>query len=162
MPTTYAPLTEEICAFSESFVHKDQPYETALAIMHGVFAHLKYERGVTNVNTTAPEVLKLGCGVCQDFSHLMLAACRCQMLLARYVSGYLYNNGFSTATHAWVDVYIPDRGWVSLDPTHDCEQNERYVRVAVGRDYADVPPTRGVFVGNAKEEMEVAVTVEAF
>jgi transglutaminase-like putative cysteine protease len=162
MPTSYAPLTAEIRAFSETFAQPAQPYETALAIMHGVYQRIKYEKGVTTVNTTAPEALQLGSGVCQDFAHLMLAACRSQKLLARYVSGYLFSNGYSTATHAWVDVYIPAKGWVSLDPTHDCEQTENYVRVAVGRDYSDVPPTRGVFVGNAREEMEVTVAVRSF
>ena len=160
MPTDYVPLTEDIKAFSAGFGQDGLPYETALAVMHGIYESMKYASGVTNVHTTAPEALALGCGVCQDFTHLMLAACRSRQLMARYVSGYLYNNGFSTATHAWVDVYIPGKGWVSFDPTHNCEQNERYVRIAVGRDYADVPPTRGVFVGNAKEEMEVVVKVQ--
>jgi transglutaminase-like putative cysteine protease len=160
MPTPFAPLTEEIKAFAGSFSQTD-PFETAMASMHGVFGRLKYEKGVTTVNTTAPEALKLGRGVCQDFSHLMLAVCRSQGLLARYVSGYLFNHGDSTATHAWVDVFIPGKGWVSFDPTHNREQTEQYVRVAVGRDYADVPPTRGVFLGNAKEEMEVIVNVQA-
>jgi transglutaminase-like putative cysteine protease len=77
------------------------------------------------------------------------------------VSGYLYNNGHTAASHAWVDVLTPNRGWVSLDPTHDTEQTGQYVRVAVGRDYADVPPTRGIFKGNAKEKMDVAVSVKA-
>jgi transglutaminase-like putative cysteine protease len=86
-------------------------------------------------------------------------ACRSAGLAARYVSGYLYNGEQTAASHAWVDVHIPGRGWLSLDPTHNCEQSGRYVRVAIGRDYADVPPTRGVFKGNAKETMAVAVSV---
>jgi len=162
MPTTYAPFTDQITAFASAFIRPGQPYETTLAVMHAVFDLVKYEKGATTVNTTASEAMALKRGVCQDFSHLMLAACRSQMLPARYVSGYLFNNGYSTATHAWVDVFLPERGWVSFDPTHNREQTEHYVRVAVGRDYADVSPTRGVFVGNAKEEMEVHVAVESF
>ena len=162
MPTVYTPSTAEINAFASALTVKGHPYETALAVMQGVFAQLKYEKGTTTVNTNAAEAMALGRGVCQDFSHLMLAACRSQLLPARYVSGYLFNNGYSTATHAWVDVYISERGWVSFDPTHNREQTEHYVRVAVGRDYADVPPTRGVFVGNAREEMDVQVAVEGF
>ncbi len=100
-------------------------------------------------------------GVCQDFTHVMLAACRSQGLAARYVSGYLYNNGHTAASHAWVDVYLPGQGWASLDPTHNRAQTEQYVRVAIGRDYADVPPTRGVFKGKAKETLEVKVYVTA-
>jgi len=114
------------------------------------------------VKTTADKALSLGRGVCQDFSHIMLAACRTQMLPARYVSGYLFNNGHTAASHAWVDVLTPERGWISLDPTHNREQTGQYVRVAVGRDYADVPPTRGIFKGNAREKMDVKVSVTAF
>jgi transglutaminase-like putative cysteine protease len=89
----------------------------------------------------------------------MLAACRRAGIPSRYVSGYLYDphGQGEVASHAWVDVLDTERGWVSLDPTHDREQTEAYVRVAVGRDYADVPPTRGVFRGNATETLEVAV-----
>jgi len=130
-------------------------------LMHHIYATLKYEKGATDVTTTAEEALMLGRGVCQDFSHLMLAACRTQKIPARYVSGYLYNNGHSAASHAWVDVYLLGEGWLSLDPTHNCEQGAEYVRVAVGRDYADVPPTRGIFVGNSKETMDVKVIVNA-
>ena len=95
---------------------------------------------------------------------MLLSACRCRGIPARYVSGYLYDPQFfgdGAATHAWVDVFAPEGSWVSLDPTHNCEQNERYVRVAVGRDYADVPPTRGVYKGNAKEALAVKVKVQA-
>jgi transglutaminase-like putative cysteine protease len=99
--------------------------------------------------------------VCQDFTHIMLAAFRSQGLPARYVSGYLYNNGHTAASHAWVDVHVPGQGWLSLDPTHNRPQTGQYVRVALGRDYADVPPTRGVFKGPGKETLEVKVTVTA-
>lgn len=80
----------------------------------------------------------------------------------RYVSGYLFDpgaTGGASASHAWVDVYDPVRGWVSLDPTHDTEHTEHYVRVAVDRDYADVPPTRGVYRGSANETLDVDVRI---
>jgi transglutaminase-like putative cysteine protease len=160
-PTAYAPHTAELNGFSVSLRSED-PLETALAIMRALHATIIYEKGATDVKTTADKALALGRGVCQDFSHIMLAACRTQMLPARYVSGYLYNNGHTAASHAWVDVLIPGRGWISLDPTHNREQTGQYVRVAVGRDYADVPPTRGIFKGNAKEKMDVNVSVTAF
>ena len=91
----------------------------------------------------------------------MLAACRRAGIPSRYVSGYLYDplGQGEVASHAWVDVLDAERGWVSIDPTHDREQTEAYVRVAVGRDYADVPPTRGVFKGTAEETLEVAVRI---
>ena len=161
LETTYAPMSNDIAQFAASQTVNGNPRATALALMHHIYATLKYEKGATDVTTTAEEALMLGRGVCQDFSHLMLAACRIQKIPARYVSGYLYNNGHSAASHAWVDVYLASEGWLSLDPTHNCEQGAEYVRVAVGRDYADVPPTRGIFVGNAKETMEVKVVVNA-
>ena len=160
-PTVYAPHTAELISFSYA-LRSDHPVETAFAIMRALRATLAYEKGATDVKTTADQALSLGRGVCQDFSHIMLSACRTQGLPARYVSGYLYNNGHTAASHAWVDVLIPGRGWISLDPTHNREQTSQYVRVAVGRDYADVPPTRGIFKGNAKEKMDVKVSVTAF
>lgn len=163
-PTIYAPADEAICRFAGPHVVDGDPLGTARALMEAIFRSVKYERGATDVKTTADDVIRLGRGVCQDFAHLMIAACRCQGIPARYVSGYLYDPAFfgdSAATHAWVDVFIPGQGWVSLDPTHNCEQNERYVRVAIGRDYADAPPTRGVFKGNARETLDVRVVIRS-
>jgi len=135
----------------------------ATALMGAVGDALVYERGATSVQTPAPEVLALGRGVCQDFAHVLIAACRCAGIPARYVSGYLYDDALADehgASHAWVDVYDDGgRGWVPLDPTHGREQDETYVRVAVGRDYVDVPPTRGVFKGAAEEALAVQVSV---
>jgi transglutaminase-like putative cysteine protease len=161
-PTAYAPHTSDLTAFADSHRDLNDPVVTAHALMHAIHDTLAYEKGATDVRTTAAEALSLGRGVCQDFSHIMLAACRVQSIPGRYVSGYLYNNGHTAASHSWVDVLLPERGWVSLDPTHDREQTAQYVRVAVGRDYADVPPTRGIFKGNAKEKMEVAVSVKVY
>jgi len=161
-PTDYAPHTSNLVGFSASYKFMDDPLGTALALMHAIHDMLTYEKGATDVKTTADKALALGRGVCQDFSHIMLAACRIQALPARYVSGYLYNNGNTAASHSWVDVLVPGRGWVSLDPTHNREQTGQYVRVGVGRDYADVPPTRGIFKGKAKEKMDVEVVVMAY
>jgi transglutaminase-like putative cysteine protease len=158
-PTAYAPFTANITQFAAAHAVPGDPAATAMALRQALFTSLKYEKGATDVTTTADTALDLGRGVCQDFSHIMLAACRSQGLPARYVSGYLYNNGHSAASHAWVDVHLAGREWLSLDPTHDCTQTAEYVRVAIGRDYADVPPTRGVFKGNAKEKMDVKVTI---
>ncbi len=177
-PTKYAPIDEQMSEFAAPHVVPDDQVATAWSLMRALFASLTYTRGATDVKTTAPEALKLGRGVCQDFAHIMLAACRSVGLPARYVSGYLYNPrptgtgplvpidtieiaGNNAASHAWVDVFAEGRGWISLDPTHDCEQTSDYVRVAVGRDYADVPPTRGVYKGKANEKLEVNVSVRA-
>jgi transglutaminase-like putative cysteine protease len=133
-------------------------------VMQRVRGLLVYETGATNVMTRADSALALGRGVCQDFAHVMLAACRRAGIPSRYVSGYLYDpqkENEVVETHAWVDVLDSERGWVSLDPTHDREQNEEYVRVAVGRDYGDVPPTRGVWKGTTEETLDVAVRIAA-
>jgi len=156
-PTYYAPHAPNLIDLSASHKIGESPLETALSFMHVIHDTMKYEKGATDVDTTADKALTLGRGVCQDFSHIMLAACRVQSVPARYVSGYLYNNGETAASHSWVDVFVPGHGWVSLDPTHNREQTGQYVRVAVGRDYEDVPPTRGIFKGNEKEKMEVDV-----
>jgi transglutaminase-like putative cysteine protease len=162
-PTNYAPFAEDILAFAAPHVVAHDLHATALALMQAVYQSLTYERGVTDVTTTADQALELKHGVCQDFAHLLLAACRSQGLAARYVSGYLYTPGntISAASHAWVDVCLPGRGWLALDPTHNNPQTPYYVRVAVGRDYADVPPTRGVYKGSAKEALDVVVAVTA-
>lgn len=160
-PTGYAPFSDALLALSAYAEGNGSEAERATQVMQRVRALLVYEPGATNVMTRADSALELGRGVCQDFAHVMLAACRRAGIPARYVSGYLYDplGQGDVASHAWVDVLDAERGWVSLDPTHDREQTEAYVRVAVGRDYADVPPTRGVFRGAAEETLEVAVRI---
>ena len=161
-PTQYAPEHELIHTLAEASVVVGNKLASAHALMRAVHQAIRYERGATSVTTTADEALQIGKGVCQDYAHVMLAACRLSGLPARYVSGYLYSpNAPEMASHAWVDVFVTDYGWRSLDPTHNCPQDDRYVRVATGRDYADVPPTRGMYKGNAKEKMEVHVMVSA-
>jgi len=161
-PSPRAPFTDEIRAFAAACQVAGDPDATMKYIVEAVRARLRYEPGATDVETDAAEALSHGRGVCQDFAHLALAACRLGGLPARYVSGYVYAPGHASAaaSHAWVDVFVAGRGWVSIDPTHDTAQTPRHVRVAVGRDYADVPPTRGVYKGNAGEELDVTVEVE--
>lgn len=161
MPTTYAPFHERLIAFAAAQAVRDAPRDTALRLMAAVRGALRYEKGATDVKTTADQALERGRGVCQDFAHVLIAACRSRGIPARYVSGYLYNRGAEAASHAWVDVRLPGEGWFSLDPTHGVAQTSQYVRVAVGRDYADVSPTRGVYKGDAQETLAVEVSVEA-
>jgi transglutaminase-like putative cysteine protease len=161
-PTSYVALDGGARLLASTQAGSGTAAEQARALMRIVHSTLVYERGATSVQTRVDEVLSLGRGVCQDFAHVLIAACRCNGIPARYVSGYVHDptlDGVEAASHAWVDVYDPQRGWISLDPTHDREQNERYVRVAVGRDYADVPPTRGVFKGHTEETLSVKVDV---
>lgn len=162
-PTRYAPHAESMRAFAAPHIAPGDAFGTAMRVMQVIHGEMTYRPGATDVSTSALEVLELRAGVCQDFAHLMLSLCRGADIPARYVSGYLYgpDHADDAASHAWVDVFVPGRGWISLDPTHNTPQTERYVRLGVGRDYADVPPTRGTYKGTAKESLEVQVTMTA-
>ncbi|MFN0083852.1 MAG: transglutaminase domain-containing protein [Blastocatellia bacterium] len=163
--TPYTPEDETLQALAGpalfgAAMSGDAAVAAARELMHEVNRAIRYEKGATTVKTTAAEALTIGRGVCQDYAHVMIAAARSAGLPARYVSGYLHSpDAPEMASHAWVDVFVRGVGWFSLDPTHDCAQDARHVRVAVGRDYADVPPTRGVYKGKAEEKMDVVVSV---
>jgi len=119
-----------------------------------------YDRAATNVYSAVDEVLALRAGVCQDFAHLFIAVARAMGVPARYVSGYIHLAGDMSATaasHAWAEGWVPGRGWVGYDATRPVRASERHVRLAVGRDYSDAAPTRGVYVGSATGKMEVKV-----
>ena len=119
-----------------------------------------YDRTVTNVYSTVDQVLELKAGVCQDFAHLLVAVARAMGVPARYVSGYIHAPGegsASGASHAWAEAWVPGRGWVGFDATHPVEASLDHVRIAVGRDYRDAAPTRGVYVGSAVGPMRVRV-----
>jgi transglutaminase-like putative cysteine protease len=120
---------------------------------------LKYEKKVTSARTPLSEALALGRGVCQDFAHLFLGACRGVGIPARYVSGYINGPG-ELATHAWCQVWCGHAGWIDVDPTRGTFADDNYVTTAVGRDFFDVPPNRGVWKGQADEVITVTVQVE--
>ncbi|HVU01866.1 MAG TPA: transglutaminase family protein [Polyangiaceae bacterium] len=122
---------------------------------------LDYKKGVTHAGSTVGEALDQRAGVCQDFSHLGISLLRLAGIPARYVSGYLYRSDLpEVETHAWCEAFLPSVGWVGLDPTHGELVGERHVAIAVGRSYADVPPNRGVYRGDAEEKIAVAVAIE--
>jgi transglutaminase-like putative cysteine protease len=134
-------------------------WQAALALMGFVHGTLKYEPNSTNAHTHAREVLRDKRGVCQDFAHVLIGLCRVLKIPALYVSGYLATEAAS-ATHAWVEVLIPGVGWRPLDPTHNREADENYVKIAVGRDYSDVAPVTGTYKGTTERKMEVNVKIE--
>jgi transglutaminase-like putative cysteine protease len=136
----------------------DDAWLAVLTLMKFVHGFLKYESNSTHVHTHMKEVLKDRRGVCQDFAHLMLGLCRSLKIPARYVSGYLATESAS-ATHAWVEVFIPGHGWRGLDPTHNCQLGETYVKLGNGRDYADVSPISGNYRGTLERTMEVEVKI---
>ncbi len=120
-----------------------------------------YTTGVTEVDTPIEEVVRVGRGVCQDMAHLMIAVARRRGVAARYVSGWLHLPGLEGPgeSHAWVEIAVPGMGWVEYDPTHPAPSTEHYVRLAVGRDYDDVPPLRGSYLGPPTDRMDVVVEV---
>jgi transglutaminase-like putative cysteine protease len=122
-----------------------------------------YDRAVTNVYSAVDEVLELRAGVCQDFAHLFIAVARAMGVPARYVSGYIHSTGSSvaSASHAWAEGWVPGRGWVGYDATRPVRTTENHVRLAVGRDYSDAAPTRGIYIGSATGTMDVSVRTRA-
>lgn len=134
-------------------------WQAALAIMAFVRENFKYEPLSTTVYTHMRDVLKNRRGVCQDFAHVMIGLCRSLKIPALYVSGYLATE-MASATHAWVEVLLPGTGWVGLDPTHNRLADDTYVKIAVGRDYADVRPVAGNFKGNTDWKLDVKVDIK--
>jgi len=133
-------------------------------ISSGIYESFAYDPSSTQVDTHLDHVLEIQRGVCQDFAHLMIALGRDMGIPCRYVSGYLFHRedadrSAEDATHAWVEAWLPDLGWIGFDPTNNLICNNRHIRVAIGRDYVDVPPTRGVFRGSTITHLNVAVRV---
>ena len=135
--------------------------DALLELARGIRKAVSYEPGVTGVTHTAAEALDLGVGVCQDQAHVLLACCRAAGVPARYVSGYFHaGDTGEVASHAWADVWLGDtQGWLSLDVTHAEQAGARHCRLAVGRDYLDAAPVRGVRRGGGHESMAVTVRV---
>jgi transglutaminase-like putative cysteine protease len=144
----------------------NDPLVTLRRLMGEIYARFEYSPRSTRVDSPIDEALEARRGVCQDFAHIFLSLARPLGVPSRYVSGYLFHDAGAHdrsgegATHAWVEVLLPDLGWVGLDPTNNLMCEERHIRVATGRDYADVPPTRGVFKGNSAVRGELSVSVK--
>jgi len=121
----------------------------------------KYDTTVTNVYSAVDDVLTLKAGVCQDFAHLFIAVARTMGVPVRYVSGYIHlpkwGNKATAASHAWAEAWVAGRGWIGFDATHPVRTTPHHVRLAVGRDYTDAAPTRGVYVGSAGSAMSISV-----
>lgn len=138
--------------------------ELALRMLHLIAERFAYARGHTTSASTTEEILRHGRGVCQDFTHVMIAMARLLGIPARYVSGLVQPDadrfrGY-TQTHAWCELLFPMAGWVGFDPTNNCIVGPNFVKVGIGRDYRDVPPNKGVYRGTAREDIEVKVLGE--
>jgi transglutaminase-like putative cysteine protease len=148
-------------------------FDAVRALMGLIYEEFSYQQHVTTVTTTVAEVLRERTGVCQDFAHVLIGLCRAIGVPARYVSGYIVESGSQDsqgaagraptpsrgggASHAWVEAYTPTHGWRGFDPTNNLLASEYHVKMALGRDYRDVPPTRGTFRGAAEERLVVEV-----
>ena len=168
-PSPYARMTPALAQFVAAHDlgrPKEDPLMALRALNTAINRAFDYEPGVTDAQSPIDVALKARRGVCQDFAHIMIAIVRSWGIPARYASGYLYHRGSrvdrsaDNATHAWVEAYLPSLGWIGLDPTNDIMAGERHIRAAVGRDYGDVPPTRGTFKGGAQSELAISVAVE--
>lgn len=135
--------------------------ELVLEVAHYIHSHFEYARDVTLSTSPIDDVLEHGKGVCQDFTHLMIAILRAFGVPARYISGYLHRPDKESQSHAWCEVWLPDLGWVGIDPTNDMVVNDHFIKVATGRDFTDVPPNKGVYRGGAEESMSVRVETRA-
>lgn len=157
----FVDLSPEVWRLAlDTTLHITDTWQATRALMGFIHTHLKYESNSTSVHTHMRDVLQDKRGVCQDFAHVMIGLCRVLKIPALYVSGYLATE-IASATHAWMEVLIPGVGWCGLDPTHNQPVNENYIKIAVGRDYADVPPVTGNYKGTTDRKMNVAVSIRA-
>ncbi len=163
--TTPTPALEEL-ARTLDVRRRDDPLLVLHQLSQQIYEHFDYVPRSTRVDSPIDVTLGNRKGVCQDFAHIMIALVRSKLRIpCRYVSGYLYHGesgtdrSVSTATHAWVEALVPQFGWVGFDPTNWLIADDRHIRTAVGRDYADVPPTHGIYRGHADSELTVAVRV---
>jgi transglutaminase-like putative cysteine protease len=168
LPSEFAIPTESLDALAEELDvrRRDDPLMVLQQLNEQIFNHFEYVPKSTKVDSPIDLALLTHAGVCQDFAHIMITLVRSKLRIpCRYVSGYLFHGqsnhdrSVNSATHAWVEALVPQLGWVGFDPTNFLVAGDRHIRTAIGRDYADVPPTHGTFRGRASSELTVAVRV---
>jgi transglutaminase-like putative cysteine protease len=154
----------ELGSVTEDVRCKDcSPLISARDLCKYVYDEFTYRKGITTVETTVEEIWKIKSGVCQDFAHILLVMLRQLGIPSRYVSGYICPNKSGMrgegATHAWVEAYLPQYGWLGFDPTNNCVVTETHVRLAVGKNFSDCSPVKGTYRGTSKHTLEVSVSV---
>ncbi len=167
LPSQFTGPTEELAKLARELDCKRRGDLLAFLteLNQGIYHAFDYVPKSTKVDSPIDEALVNRQGVCQDFAHILIALLRGLRVPARYVSGYLFHEpkcqdrSTDGASHAWVEILVPKLGWIAFDPTNNLIADDRHIRVAIGRDYADVPPTRGVYKGGATSELSVSVTV---
>ena len=163
-PTPYAPADPELAAIATGLARGRRPAEAVEAVAEWVADHLTYTPGVTEVSTSAVEAFHAGHGVCQDYVHLTLSLLRAMGIPGRYASGYLHTqadarpgDAVSGESHAWIEAWLGD--WWAFDPTNGVPAGERHALVGRGRDYADVPPLKGIFSAAETVALDVEVRI---
>ena len=164
--SAYVRFAPDVLAFRAEIGEPDERIgDWCLRVSRHIFANFAYDTTATTVRTTVSGALAARAGVCQDYAHVMIAVLRSAGIPARYVSGYIFRGESNVlgaeASHAWCEAYLPPYGWVGFDPTNDVLVNDFFVKIALGRDYRDVSPVRGVYRGRRHSEMSVNVAMEA-
>lgn len=163
----WGPAVEDL-ALQRAEPTGDDVVGAVLALHRLVGTSFDYVPGATHLGVEVDEILSSREGVCQDFAHVVIALCRSIGVPARYVSGYLFASSddlgddpegdeIDVQTHAWVEAAIPDHGWLALDPTNRQQVGERHVKIGHGRDYDDVTPLKGTYVGDAQHDLQAGV-----
>ncbi len=167
-PSGFARPTALLADFAEEigFGTDKDPLSSLFDLNDRIHSAIEYMPKSTAVDSPIDAALENRRGVCQDFSHIMIALLRRAGIPARYISGYVSQDpdkkeekDISGASHAWVEAFLPQTGWIGFDPTNNQIVSDKHIRIAVGRDYADVPPTRGTYKGNARSELTVGVHI---
>jgi transglutaminase-like putative cysteine protease len=169
LPSTFATPTPALLELARELnvVRREDPLSLLRELNTRLYNYFEYVPSSTRVDSPIDEAISNRQGVCQDYAHTMIALLRQIGIPCRYVSGYLYHapdaslQSVALATHAWVDAFLPRLGWVGFDPTNNVLAHESHIRTALGRDYADVPPTHGMYRGGAAGQLHVAVHVTA-
>ncbi len=165
-PSAFTQPSELLTAFASELglTRGNDPLVLLRRLTSEMYKRFEYAPRSTRVDSPIDDALRSRRGVCQDFAHVFIALARSVGIPTRYVSGYLFHEGGDRstdgATHAWAEALLPEVGWVGFDPTNNLLAGDRHVRVAIGRDYADVPPTRGVYKGSTAVKSELAVAVQ--
>lgn len=169
LPSEFATPTAELESLADhlDLRRKEDPLSALYTLNEQLYNYFDYKPKSTKADSPIDLALTTKAGVCQDFAHIMTALVRTRLRIpCRYVSGYLYHGedghdrSVSSATHAWIEAFLPEFGWVGFDPTNQLIAGDRHIRTAIGRDYSDVPPTHGIFRGRTRSELSVAVRVE--
>jgi transglutaminase-like putative cysteine protease len=169
MPSVFARPSAELLELGGKLGVNDRNGSDPLTVLRklneDLFKEFAYRKESTTVDSPIEDALRTRQGVCQDFAHIMIALVRNLKIPCRYVSGYLHHDprhhdrSVDGATHAWVEALLPGLGWIGFDPTNNLLVSGRHIRAAIGRDYADVPPTSGILKGSARSDLQVRVRV---